>query len=192
MAGPGSLFAHGIHLDERGWGLLADTGSMMVTNPESNMNNGLGTTPLLELLQAGILLGLGTDGMSNSLIAQARAAYLIQRAVRRDPRVAFVEACKLLLTNNRLIAERVFEEPRGRLVEGHLADIIVLDYVPFTPFDPSTFYGHLLFGLINAPVTTTMCRGNIVMENGMIPHLDETGIRRKAVEHARALWKRIE
>jgi len=191
LLGPGSLFAHGIHLDERGWTMLAETNSMMATNPESNMNNGLAVTPLLELLHAGILIGLGTDGMSNTLIAQARAAYLVQRAVRRDPRVAFVEACKLLLTNNRLIAERVFEEPRGRLVEGHLADIAIIDYIPFTPFDESTFYGHLLFGLVNAPVVTTIARGKIIMEDGIIPHLDEAGIRCKAKEQARAMWKRI-
>jgi len=192
ITGPGSLFAHGIHLDERGRSLLAATGSMMVTNPESNMNNGLAVTPLLELLDAGMLIGLGTDGMSNQMIAQARAAYLIQRAVRRDPRVAFVEACRLLLHNNRMICDRLFLEPRGRLVEDSLADIIILDYVPFTPMDPSTFYGHLLFGLVSAPVTMTMCRGRILMENGVIPHMDEEAIRRKTVEHARALWRRIE
>ena len=192
IAGPGSLFAHGIHLDDRGWKMLAETGSMMVTNPESNMNNGLAVTPVLELLHSGILLGLGTDGMSNNLIAQARAAYLIQRAIRRDPRVAFVEACQLLLTNNRKICDRIFPEPRGRLVEGHLADVIMLDYVPFTPFDESTFYGHFLFGLLNARVTTTIARGKVLMENGVIPHLDEAAICAKATENARALWRRIQ
>lgn len=191
ITGPGSLFAHGIHLDERGWSMLAESGSMMATNPESNMNNGLAVTPLLELLDAGILVGLGTDGMSNAMIAQARAAYLVQRAVRRDPRVGFVEACRMLLANNRLIADRVFAEPRGRLAEGRLADIILLDYTPFTPFDASTFYGHLLFGLVQAPVSLTMARGRVVMENGKIPHLDEEAIRRRTVERARALWKRI-
>lgn len=192
IAGPGSLFAHGIHLDDRGWKMLAETGSMMVTNPESNMNNGLAVTPVLELLHSGILLGLGTDGMSNNLIAQARAAYLIQRAIRRDPRVAFVEACQLLLTNNRKICDRIFPEPRGRLVEGHLADVIMLDYVPFTSFDESTFYGHFLFGLLNARVTTTIARGKVLMENGVIPHLDEAAICAKATENARALWRRIQ
>jgi putative selenium metabolism protein SsnA len=192
IAGPGSLFAHGIHLDDRGWKMLAETGTMMVTNPESNMNNGLAVTPVLEFLHAGILLGLGTDGMSNSLIAQARAAYLIQRSIRRDPRVAFVEACQMLLTNNRKICDRIFPEPRGRLVEGHLADVIMLDYVPFTPFDESTFYGHFLFGLVNARVTTTIARGKVLMENGVIPHLDEAAICAKATEQTRALWRRIQ
>lgn len=191
LLGPQTLLAHGIHLDARGRHLIAESGAMMATNPESNMNNGLAATPVLDLLKDGILLGLGTDGMSNAMIAQARAAYLVQRAVHRDPRIAFVEACTLLLHNNRTIAGRLFPEPRGRLAEGHLADVIILDYTPFTPFDGSTFLGHLLFGLVNAPVLTTICRGKVLMENGVIPHLDEEAIRRKAVEQARALWKRI-
>jgi putative selenium metabolism protein SsnA len=191
ITGPNSLFAHGIHLGERGWKLLAETDSMMVTNPESNMNNGLAATPVLELLKAGILLGLGTDGMSNAMIAQARTAYLVQRAVRHDPRVAFAEACQMLLHNNRSICDRLFPEKRGCLAEGYLADVIMLDYTPFTPMDESNFYGHLLFGLVNAPVTMTMCRGRVLMENGEIPHLDEDGIRSKAVEQARYLWGRI-
>ena len=129
--------------------------------------------------------------MSNQLIAQARAAYLAQRAIRRDPRVAFVEACRLLLENNRAICDRIFPEPRGRLAPGCLADIAIFDYRPFTPFNSSTFYGHLLFGLVAAPVTTTICRGRVLLENGVISHLDEAGIRRKANERARALWGRI-
>lgn len=191
ITGPGSIFAHGIHLDERGRNILAGSDSMMATNPESNMNNGLGITPLLELIRASILIGLGTDGMSNQLIAQARAAYLVQRAVRRDPRLAFAEACTMLLSNNRLICDRVFPEKRGRLAAGHLADIAIFDYRPFTPMDSSNFYGHLLFGLVSAPVTTTICRGRVLLENGVIPHLDELGIRHKAIERAQRLWRRI-
>lgn len=191
IVGPKSIFAHGIHLDGRGRRILAESDSMMATNPESNMNNGLKTTPLREILRDGILLGLGTDGMSNQLIAQARAAYLVQRAIHRDPRVAFVEACRLLLENNRAICERIFPEPRGCFAPGYLADIAIFDYRPFTPFNPSTFYGHLLFGLVAAPVTTTICRGRVLLENGVIPYLDEAGIRRKAGERAQALWRRI-
>lgn len=191
ITGSKSIFAHCIHLDEGGRAILAETGSMAVTNPESNMNNGLFMTPLLELIRQGVLVGLGTDGMSNAMIAQARAAYLAQRAVRRDPRVAFVEACRLLLHNNRLICDRVFKEPRGKLAPGQLADVIILDYVPFTPMEPSTFLGHFLFGLVNAPVTMTMCRGKVLLKDGVIGHIDEAGIRAKTVELARALWTRI-
>ncbi|MCO5044316.1 MAG: putative aminohydrolase SsnA [Verrucomicrobia bacterium] len=191
IVGRKSLFAHGIHLDERGRNILADSDSMMATNPESNANNGLSATPLLEIMRTGILIGLGTDGMSNQMISQARAAYLVQRATRRDPRVAFGEACAMLLSNNRRICDRVFPEKRGQLMEGQLADIAIFDYQPFTPMRATNFYGHLLFGLVQAPVTTTICRGRVLLEGGKIPHLDEVGLRRQAVERARRLWERI-
>ncbi len=191
MTGPGSLFAHGIHLDDEGLAILHGTGSMMVTNPESNMNNGLLVTPVLDLVSRGVLLGLGTDGMSNAMIAQARAAYLLQRDTHRDPRVAFAEACALLLKNNRAVCDRLFKDPRGALAPGQLADVAVFDYTPITPFEKGTFLGHLLFGLVNAPVRHTVARGRVVVENGALPHLDEKGIRARAVEHARKLWARI-
>ena len=191
MTGPGSLFAHGIHLDAEELAILHQTNSMLVTNPESNMNNGLGVTPVLDALQRGILLGLGTDGMSNALIAQARAAYLLQRATHHDPRVAFVEACDLLLKNNRAICNRLFRDPRGELSTGKQADLAVFDYTPFTPFEAGTFLGHLLFGLVNAPVRHTVARGRVVVRDGALPHLDEAALRAKAVEHARNLWSRL-
>lgn len=191
LTGPGSIFVHGIHLDEAGMEILHATSSMMVTNPESNMNNGLAVTPVLELLKRKVLVGLGTDGMSNHMIAQARAAYQIQRANRRDPRVAFVEACELLLKNNRAICDRVFTEHRGMLAPEQLGDVVLLDYTPFTPFGADTFYGHLLFGLVNAPVTHTICRGRVIVEDGRLTQLDEDSLRAHAVERARKLWARI-
>lgn len=191
MTGPGSLFAHGIHLDDEGMAILHQSNSMMVTNPESNMNNGLSVTPVLKLLQKGVLLGLGTDGMSNAMIAQARAAYLVQRDTHRDPRVAFVEACDLLLKNNRAICDRLFKEHRGALAPGKLADVAVFDYAPFTPFGSGTFLGHLLFGLVHAPVRHTVARGRVIVEDGRIPHLDESAIRAKALEHAKKMWARF-
>ena len=191
MMGPGSLFAHGIHLPESGLAQLHESNSMMVTNPESNMNNGLAVTPVLNILKRGILLGLGTDGMSNALIAQARACYLLQRDTHRDPRVAFGEACAMLLKNNRAICDRLFQEQRGVLAPGKLADVVVMDYTPFTPFSADNFYGHLLFGLVNAPVRHTVSRGRVIVENGEFPHLDERTIRARALEHAKRLWKRF-
>ncbi|HMP77680.1 MAG TPA: putative aminohydrolase SsnA [Kiritimatiellia bacterium] len=191
MTGPGSLFAHGIHLGAEELAILHQTNSMLVTNPESNMNNGLAVTPVLDALQRGILLGLGTDGMANAMIAQTRAAYLVQRDTHRDPRVAFVEACDMLLKNNRAICDRLFREHRGELTSGKLADIAVFDYTPFTPFESGTFFGHLLFGLVHAPVRHTVARGRVVVRDGALPHLDEAALRAKAVEHARKLWARI-
>jgi hypothetical protein len=91
--------------------------------------------------------------------------YLHQRTYHRDPTVAFVEACEILLKNNREICNRLFREPRGMLATGQLADIIVPEYVPFTPLNEKTFYGHLLFGLSFTRVRTTISRGEVIVED---------------------------
>lgn len=191
LTGRNSLFIHGIHLDESEMDLIAETGTMMVHNPESNMNNAVGTQKMLTLLDKGILLGLGTDGMTSQMISSARVAHLLQRNFLGDPRVAFVEACDMLLGKNAEIAGRCFPEPRGQLKTGQLADIALFDYVPTTPLEEGRFLGHLLYGLNYARVHTTIARGKVLMQDSRILTLDEQEICAKAREAARATWERF-
>ena len=191
IPGPKTIFVHGIHFGPRELDLLRSTDSMLVNAPESNMNNGLGVAPILDMLKHGVTVGVGTDGMSSHLISQARAMYLHQRTYHRDPTVAFVEACEILLKNNRKICNRLFREPRGMLAAGQLADIVIPDYVPFTPLNAASFYGHLLFGLSFARIRTTIARGRVIVEDGNLPHLDEEAIRAHCAERAPRIWERI-
>ena len=191
IPGEKTVFVHGSYLQPREMEVLSSTRSMLVINPESNMNNGLKVAPVLDFLEHGITVGLGTDGMSSHLVSQARAMYMHQRTMQRDPAIAFVEACQILLENNRHIANRLFMEPRGALAPGQLADIMIPEYVPFTPFNSDTFYGHLLFGLGFAPVQTTIARGRVILEEGRIPHLDEEAIRARCAERAARIWSKI-
>jgi cytosine/adenosine deaminase-related metal-dependent hydrolase len=172
--------------------LLAETNSIVVSNPESNMNNGLPVSPVLDMLDHGILVGIGTDGMSSHLVSQARAMYMHQRTTSRDPTLAFVEACEIMLHNNRQICDRLFTGRRGAIAPGQLADIAIYNYVPFTPLTADTFYGHLMFGLGSSSVHTTIARGKVIVEAGDIPKLDESGIRAHCVERASAIWSRID
>lgn len=192
IPGRKTIFAHGTHFSADELDMLADSNSMLVNNPESNMNNGLDVAPSLDMLGRGILTGLGTDGMSSHMISQARAMYLHQRAEQRDPNPGFAEACQMLLENNRRIANRLFDEPRGALIPGQLADIMIPDYVPFTPLNENTLYGHLLFGLGYARVHTTIARGRVIVDEGCVQHLDEDAIRAACRQRARNIWNRIE
>ncbi len=192
IPGEKTLFVHGNQFESREMDLLSSTDSMLVNNPESNMNNGLSVSPILDLLKHGVTVGVGTDGMSSHLISQARAMYLHQRTRHRDPTLAFAEACQILLENNRIIANRLFREPRGALAPGQLADIMIPGYVPFTPLNVDTFYGHLLFGLSFARVRTTIARGRVIVDEGRLPHLDEDAIRARCAERAPRIWSRIQ
>ncbi|MCJ7708928.1 MAG: amidohydrolase family protein, partial [Anaerolineales bacterium] len=138
-----------------------------------------------------VLVGLGTDGMSSDMLAQMRCAYLLQRLDNRDPRVAFVEAPQLLLQNNVEICERQFGIRLGEIAEGSPADLAILDYLPPTPLDETNFLGHLIFGLVDATVDTTVCRGKILMRGKKILSLDEERISARSRELAPGMWRRL-
>jgi putative selenium metabolism protein SsnA len=191
VTGETSLFVHCVHIDEAEMDTIAATKTCVAHNPESNMNNAVGVTQVLTMLKKGVLVGLGTDGMASDMLAQMRCAYLLQRLDRRDPRVAFVEAPTMLLGNNAEICRRQFGVQVGEIAEGGPADLAILDYQPPTPLDENNFLGHLIFGLVDAVVDTTVCRGKILMQGKEILSLDEERIAARSRELAPKMWRRL-
>jgi putative selenium metabolism protein SsnA len=189
--GEKSLFIHCVHIDESEMDLIAATRTCVVHNPESNMNNAVGVTKLLELLKRNILVGLGSDGMSSDMLSQMRCAYLLHRLANSDPRVAFLEAPRLLLENNAEICERQFGIRLGEIAPGHPADLAIMDYQPPTVLNEANFLGHLIFGLVDAVVDTTVCRGKILMQGKHILALDEERIAARSRELAPQMWQRL-
>src|ERR1019366_6495827 len=59
ILGPRSIAAHCIHVSHREMDLLAETQTAVVHNPQSNMNNAVGTADVIELMKRGALVGLG-------------------------------------------------------------------------------------------------------------------------------------
>ena len=192
MTGEKSIFVHCVHIDESEMDTITATKTIVVHNPESNMNNAVGVTKLLKLLGKGILVGLGTDGMNSDMLTQMRCAYLLHRLDNRDPRVAFMEAPQLLLQNNADIVERQFGIRVGELAEGRPADMAILDYIPPTPMDENNFLGHLIFGMTDSAVDTTVCRGKILMKNKQIQTMDEERLAARSRELAPQMWKRLQ
>ncbi len=192
VTGEKSIFVHCVHIDESEMDTIAATKTIVVHNPESNMNNAVGVTKLLQLLKKNILVGLGTDGMNSDMLTQMRCAYLLHRLDNRDPRVAFMEAPQLLLQNNADIVERQFGIRVGEIAVGRPADLAILDYRPPTPLSEANFLGHLIFGLVDATVDTTVCRGKILMQNKKILTMDEERIAARSRELAPVMWKRLQ
>ena len=191
VAGEKSIFVHCVHVDEAEMDILAATRTSVVHNPESNTNNAVGVTPLFKLLGKDVLVGLGTDGMNSDMLAQMRCAYLLHRLANHDPRVAFLEAPQLLLQNNAAIAKRQFGLQLGEIAEGLPADLAILDYQPPTPLSEANFLGHLIFGLVDATVDTTVCKGKILMQGKRILSLDEERLAARSREIAPQMWKRL-
>jgi len=191
ICGKNSLFIHCVNVNDREMDLIKESGTTVVHNPESNMNNAVGVAKVLTMMAKGILVGLGTDGMASDMPAQMRCAYLLHRLDNRDPRVAFCEAPQLLLWNNAEIAARLFPTRLGVIEKGASADFAVLDYDPPTKLDASNFLGHFIFGMVDATVDTTIVAGKILMQNKQILSLDEEKIAARSRALASKVWERI-
>ena len=110
ILGPRTVCAHCIHVDDSEIDLLADSGSYAVHNPQSNMNNAVGAMALGTLLERGVRVGLGTDGMASDMRQEAAAVSLLQRQARGDPTLGFMETGTLLLEHNTYVGDKTIFE----------------------------------------------------------------------------------
>ena len=189
--GPKTLAIHCVHINEAEMEILKATGTAAVHNPQSNMNNAVGAAPVLEMLAKGILVGLGSDGMTSNIRDEVRCANILHKFAKRDPRVAFVESCQLLLANNARIASRQFDLELGALKEGAAGDVIVIDYAPPTPLHEGSFLGHFLFGICGAPVDTTIVAGKILLRRRKLANLDEEELSARSRALAKKFYRRF-
>ncbi len=185
------LLAHGIHLHADDYHAIAEHKAVLIHNPESNANNGVGRLDTVGAASHGCLIGLGTDGMSSAVLRALRFAFLIQRAARRDADTGF-EVLPDLLFNNARVARRFLDEPLlGELVPEAPADIIVVDAPTPTQLTPDNLFGHLVYGVSDAPIRHTIARGQLLLKDHRHTTLDPEAIAGRAREVAPVLWKRF-
>ena len=188
---PETLVAHCVHVDGHEIEMLARSGSCVVHNPESNMNNAVGAAPVRALLSGGARVGLGTDGMHADMLASARAAFLLHHHAEGDPRGGWEEGPRMLWGNNAALATALFRAPIGELAAGGEADLIVLDYDPPTPLTGENLFAHLIFGLGARHVASTVAAGRVLMRDRRVLTVDCSALQARAREQARALWERV-
>jgi len=191
VLGSKTIAVHCVHVDGGEIELLAGTDTPIVHNPQSNMNNAVGCANVPRLLERGLLVGLGTDGFTASMLDELKVANLIHRHEAADPRVGHGVGATLCLDNNAEIARRLTGERLGRLEVGAPADIIVLDYAPPTPLASGNFAGHAIFGLTGWMVESVVIGGRMVLRDREFVDIDAVAILREARERARGLWEKM-
>jgi putative selenium metabolism protein SsnA len=184
LVGARALLVHGVHLAEAELRQAQDAGAWLVHCPRSNMSNGVGHAPTSAFRRA----ALGTDGLDEDVLAEARAAFLgMRQAGRAD---AMSAAIQMLVGGHRLAAQ-AFGLPLGRLSAGAPADLVVLDYRPPTPLTSENLAGHLLFGVDRSHVRTTMVAGRFVLRDRRVTTVDEADVLARARVAAADLWRRM-
>ncbi|MDR0841749.1 MAG: putative aminohydrolase SsnA [Christensenellaceae bacterium] len=191
ILGPKTLLGHCIHITPAEMDIIKETDTMVVNNPESNMGNAVGCSPILPMLAKGILVGMGTDAYTFDMLESLKAGLTIQRHNACLPNVAWGEVTDMLFKNNRQIAGRYFPLELGVLKSGAAADVIVMDYKPFTPLNAGNIDGHMIFGMTGRQCETTMCNGRLLMRDRKLIGIDEEAINARTMEAAQKLWARL-
>jgi putative selenium metabolism protein SsnA len=184
LLGPRAILVHGVHLSIPELLEAQAAGAWLVHCSRSNMNNAVGHAPTAGFRRA----ALGTDGLDEDMLAEARAAFLRMRDAGRAD--AFTAALEMLAGGHRL-AGAFFGLPLGRLDAGAPADLVVLEYGPPTPLSAGSLAGHVLFGLDRSHVRSTMVAGHFVLRDRRILNVDEAAVLASARQAARGLWERM-
>lgn len=186
-----TIAIHCVHVNSREMEILKQTNTNVVHNPESNMGNAVGCSPVLEFIKRGINVGLGTDGYTSDMMESIKVGNIIHKHNLCDPNVGFNEISSMVFDNNRKISAKYFNKEVGTLKEGAYGDVIIVDYNPLTPLNENNINGHIIFGMSGRCVTDTIINGKVVMRNRVINKVDEEKIFSKSRELAQKLWERI-
>ena len=188
VLGEKTMLGHCIHISPAEMDILKETGTMVCHNPESNMGNAVGCSPVLQLFQKGILIGLGTDAYTHDMLESLKVLLPMQRHNACLPNVGWREATGMLFENNAKICARYFKKPLGVLKPGAAADVIIMDYKPFTPFSHENVDGHMLFGMEGKNCRTTIINGKVLYKDREFVGIDEDKINAFCMEQSKKLW----
>ena len=190
VLGPTTVAIHGVHLTDEDIQLLARYQAGVAHCPESQMKLASGFTPVPKLLEAGVKVGLGTDGAASNndldMFGEMGTAAKVHKVITGDPTamparqalsMATLEAARVLGLDDRL----------GSLEVGKRGDIIILDLdVPhMVPMYNVT--SHLVYAAHSSDVRTVIIDGRVVMRDRELLTLDEGDIFARAREISREI-----
>lgn len=172
------ICAHCVHLRNHDIGTLAARGAGVAHNPTSNLKLGSGIAPVMKMLQAGIKIGIGTDGAASNnnldMFEEMRLAALLPKGLEENP--SLLPAGKALQMATASGAEILFLPKTGVIKEGYHADIIgITKNLPHLQ-PPHDVEAHLVYSASGTDVELNIVDGRILMKDGKLVTMDEERI----------------
>ncbi len=170
VLGKNVIAAHSLWLSDEDIEILAKYKVNVVHNINSNLKIASGYKfRYKELKDAGVNICLGTDGCASSnnldMLETMKTAAMVQKAWRSDPTSLPIEE---LLTAATLNGADALGINTGKIEEGRLADLSLIDLntVAFTP--NINFKANLIYSANGSCIDTVICNGKIVMKNKIV------------------------
>jgi len=174
--------------------LMAERPCGVAHAPKTYLKLAMGSAPVLALRQAGVPVGLATDGpVSNNtldLLESLRLMAMVAKHEAGDPKVMPVAEALTIATRE---SAEVFGLPNdiGHLAPGYLADVVLIDLGGAhnqPPHDPAA---NLVYSSRASDVRTVICNGRIVMRDRVLLTLDLEEIRARVGESMARLSQRV-
>ena len=187
LLGPRTVLAHGLWLDDHDIEILGQTRTTVVHNVNSNLKLASGYRfRYNELRDAGANVCIGTDGAASSnnldIRESMKTMVMLQKAWREEPSALPLEELMDIATVN---AARALDIDAGRVEEGALADLVLVE-TRSEAFVPShNFIGNLILSANSSCFDTTIVDGRVVMDGRRVPGEEE--ILARAEEIARKI-----
>jgi 5-methylthioadenosine/S-adenosylhomocysteine deaminase len=189
------IAAHCVHVDMGEIRTLKNHGAGVSHNPSSNLKLASGFAPVTKMLEAGLNVGIGTDGPASNndldMFEEVRLASFVAKAASNDP--TSVPAQTALTMATRLGAQALhLGHLTGSLTPGRRADLIVVDTSPLhnSPRfrrDPHNAYAQIVYASKSTDVTDVMVNGKWLMRDRALLTLNEKDLLAQAQEVAKKI-----
>jgi len=189
------IAAHCVHIDSGEMRTLLHAGAGVAHNPSSNLKLASGFAPVTKMLEAGLNVGIGTDGAASNndldMFEEVRLAAFVAKAVTSDP--TSLPASTALTMATRLGAQALhLGKVTGSLTPGLRADLILIDLSPLHN-SPSfrraadNVYAQIVYAAKAIDVTDVMCNGKWLMRDHELLTLQESELLSEAEGIARKI-----
>ena len=170
--------------------ILSARGVGAIHNPTSNMKIASGFAPVPEMLDAGVAVGLGTDGAASNndldMWDEIRLAAYIHKGRLLDPET--MPAMRVLEIATRVGAAAIGLSDTGSLATGKHADLILVSLEAAHLVPMYDVVSHLVYAVDAQDVQTVIVDGKVLMEDRKVLTLDE----REVIKAARTIAARID
>ncbi len=194
IPGPSSIFAHCVDIDDEEIAILKENDTSVCHNPVSNMMLGDGVAPVVEMLNQGVNVALGTDGAasnhSQDLFDTMKATSLLQRVHHRDAGIIEPYAVLRMATVGGAQALGL-SSVCGTIEAGKRADLILV-HLEGTHNQPvNDLFSQLVHCAKASDVHTTIVNGDVLMKNRELKLVDEGQVLENAKKANTDLMERL-
>lgn len=172
----GVLAAHCVHVSPEDIAIMKEKQVRVAHNPGSNMKLASGVAPVPDMLNAGLCVGLGTDGAASNnnldMLEELRLAAMLHKVHRLDP-VAIPASTAVQMATAQGANALSLGSSIGKLEPAYKADITIFDMQQphwYPQHDPLSL---LTYAASGRDVHTVIVDGKILLENRQLTTIDE-------------------